>query len=179
MTKLSLAARNLLVQDQDIKNAVGTSSMWPQWVFEDRPMVLLEFSQSVMIVLNEVGSWSASEQNFNVRYPILQVDVWADPTRNSDNTVRMYDAADKIEAVFPFLNRYFNTSTSDVPPDAPAFWGTPGGFRRWGTAEEIAIGGGITVLNSEARTSSFDYSDIADIDGGVMGRLTYGLIAYY
>lgn len=178
MTAFTLAARNLLVQDPDIRANVGSSPHWATWVFEDHPMVLLEYSQTCLIVISENGTWSAMESGFNVRYPLFRVDVWADPTRNPDNTVKAYDATDKIEAIFPFLQRHFHPTNTGVPPDAPAFMGSPGGMRRWGTPEQMVVGKGVTLLNCELRAGPI-YSDITDVDGGVMGRFEYGAIAYY
>lgn len=176
MSALSLAATRLLLQDDAVLALVGNSDddgLGP-WIADQTPFFLIENSQRVGVVINEADEWDAPNPHNSQQFPRLQVDIWADPTRNWDNSVARYDADDKIDAVQRLIEVHFHTKNLDVPSDAPEWWGAVGYPRVWGNAEQIAHRSGITIFGSERQVGTLT-SPIADVEGGRMRRLRYGV----
>lgn len=166
MTALSMAARNLLAQDADLRPLLGRSVSWDTWIFSDDPVgVHIENTQKCLIVITENGTHAAPNEHNNARFPKLFVDIWADPTRNADLSVKKKDAKDKIEIILKQINKSLHT----VHLSRPA-----GELIIWGTAEQIATKTGVPILGSKFLTGP-DYSPVRDSEGSFMGRVTYGV----
>lgn len=165
MTTLSLAARNLAAQDPAVTALLGSSTNWATWIFSDQPYVTIENKQKVMVVITENGNHSSPNLHNTMRFPRMLVDIWADPTRNSDNSVKTPDAKDKIEAVVKVLNRLFHTVDNSDSRGMPLIWGTQA---------QIASKTGVVVLGS-TQLNGPEFSPVSDSNGAWMGRVTYGV----
>lgn len=165
MTKLSLGARNLLAQDPDLTALLGRSKSWDTWIFSDKPVgVKVEGTQRCLIVITEPEPWTAPNAHNTLTFPKLYVDIWADPTRNSDGSVKVDDAKDKIEVIVKHVRRHLHTVDMANSNGMPLIWGT---------AEEIASKTGAVVTASQLLDGP-SYSPIRDSEGSWMGRLTFG-----
>ena len=166
MTSLSLAARNYLAQDPELRALLGRSQSWDTWIFDTKPVgVRIENTSRCMIVINEDGTWAARNEHNTLRFPRLQVDIWADPTRNSDGSVQVYDASDKIERIAKVLDKHLHLTDPGTSMGMPYIWGT---------AEEISSKTGVVIAGSHHREGP-SLSDVRDTDGTLMGRLVYGV----
>lgn len=166
MTQMTLAARNLLAQDTALTPLLGRSVTWSTWIFEDNPQgVRVENTQKCLIVVGEDRGYTSPNEHNTMRFPRLIIDIWADPTRNEDRSVKVNDAKDKIEAIAKLVNNHFHT----VDPGTPQ-----GNIRQWGTAEQIAAKTGVYVAGS-VRREELSFSPIKDSEGSFMGRLIYGV----
>lgn len=179
-TSLSVAARNLVAQDTDllalglVGGDTGASPLWPVWAWADTPQRRIENSQKCAIVFTEGSPWTSRNEHNTLYFPTLVVDIWADPTRNTDKSVKRYDADDKIKSVARVINRLFHTVNKSVPTGSPAWMGTPGLPRIWGTATEIQDRAGLLIVSS-LHASGPNFSDMASNDGGRMGRFIYNI----
>lgn len=164
MTKdLALAARNTLAADPVIRALVGRSTKWPDgWIFSDDIYTTLENKSKCAIVITVSGGQTPNEHN-TVRFPRMTVDVWADPTRNADLSVRVPDAKDKIQTIVEALKKHFHTVNLSDGNGMPRIWGTP---------VEVAARTGVVILGSSQSTEP-DFSPIADAEGAWMGRVQY------
>jgi hypothetical protein len=168
MTQLSLGIRNLLSQDTALRSLLGRSVSWDTWIFSDDPVgVKVEGTQKCLIVVTENGTWSPPNSYNTQRFPRVFVDIWADPTRNSNGSVKISDAKDKIEVIVKRVNSHLHTVDQARPNGMPLIWGT---------AEQIADKTGV-VVNGSQQLDGPDYSPIRDSAGSFMGRLTYGVNA--
>jgi len=183
MTRLTLAARNLLVQTPEVQARVadktigrGTVNGFSDgWVFDTTPYANIEKkSHQAFIVVAFDGTWQAPNEHNTARFPRMVVDVWASPTRKPDGTVQVNDADYLIEEIMDDLRPYLHTVNVDVAPDAPAWMGTPGQPRIWGTAAEIANRTGVLVMYSQALGEP-TFSDVKDGNGARMGRYSFGV----
>jgi len=166
VTRLSLGARNLLAQDPAVRALVGHDSVWTDgWIFDSNIFARIENSQKCAIVLSEVTPYTNKNAHNTMDFATLAVDVWADPTRNADGSMRRDDADEKIEAVIKAAEKHLHTVALSKPG---------GEFHRWGTAAQIADGTAIAILGS-TRISGPTFTPIADTEGGVMGRYTYAV----
>lgn len=166
MTDLSLAVRNLLAQDEGLKLLLGKSASWDTWIFDEKPVnVKVENTSKCLIVINEADPWTTPNQHNTMKFPMIIVDIWADPTRNIDKSVQKFDAKTKIEDIQDFVDKYLHlVEPGDVN-------GNP---QIWGTSAQIAAKTGVVVTGSQ-RLSGPSYSPIRDTDEAWMGRYTYGI----
>lgn len=168
MTVLSLAAKNLLVQDKELTPLIGRSQSWGYWIFEDEPTgAKFEKTSKVLIVVSEGDAWAPSNGHNTLWFPTLYVDIWADPTRNANGSVRTPDAKDKIERIARIVDRHFHRVDSADLNGMPIVWGT---------SEEISAKTGVIVTGSLRGSGNVIYSPIRDAEGAWMGRLTYNII---
>lgn len=166
MTALSLAVRNLLIQDSAITDLLGKSVIWPQgWIFDGSLRVKLENTSRVAIVVNEIAPFGTPNQHNTMTFPRVSVDIWADPTRNTDKSVQLDDAKNKIEAVGKLVNAHLHTVDTGT---------SSGEVLIWGTADEILAKTGVVVAGSERLTGP-EYNPVSDSTGAWMGIWTFGV----
>lgn len=102
------------------------------------------------IVVRRGGAWGTPDPVQTSAYPILTVDCWADPSRDSDGMVSVDDAPDKALALARVVDRFIHNQR-DV------FWGAGGtdkglmvvSTQRW--SEPILI----TASDSHGGSASF------------------------
>ena len=165
MTSLALAARNFLAQQSSVTSLLGSDPLWSTWIFTDSPQALVENSGTCLIVISEEGGWAGANDYNTARFPRLQLDIWADPTRNPDGSVQKLDAKLKIEAVYKSVDKYLHLVDNSLPG---------GVFHRWGTAAQIAGGTAHRIISSK-RSGEPNYSPTFDNKGGQMARLYYNV----
>lgn len=98
------------VQQLVASGVIGSDAAWVNgWIFDSDLQVVLENTQKCAIVVSYGGSWQAPPDSNTVRFPSVRVDIWADPTRDEDHSVKLNDAAAKCfaiyDAIFPLLHR--------------------------------------------------------------------------
>jgi hypothetical protein len=143
---------------------LGKSKNWDTWVFDTKPFGRIENSQQCSVVVFETGTWSSPNEHNTARFPILTVDIWADPSRGPGGDVLRYDADTKIEAVHDVVKQAFHLMQNS----------SKGSTRTWGTAGQEAEKSGVPIFSSKF-LSGPDYSDIEDTSGGRMSRYTYAI----
>jgi hypothetical protein len=161
--KLALAAVNYLMQQPSVTNQVGSDAEGP-WIFWQAPQATIENTSTSMVVINSVAGWDANPHN-TARFPTLVVDIWTDPTRNSDDSVRKPDAALRAEAVYEALDRFLHLVNADVPGGGAVYWGTP---------EEIASKTGVRIISSERRGEPEVQPALND-EGAVIATVRYNV----
>jgi len=174
MTVLSLAARNYLAQDTKLTALLGRSATFTEWIFDTKPYAKIENSQSALIVVSESGNWQPRNQHNTQKYPRLIVDIWADPTRNPDHSVKIDDADRKIDKIRDVLSTHLHLVNPDVNVDDPDWMGAKRYPHVWGTQSEIFTRFGVIISGSQ-ELSGPELSDVRDSNGARMGRLTYGV----
>lgn len=166
MTSLSLNVRNQLARRVSLTALLGSSAHWTTWIFDQRPIgIKVENTQKCMIVVNEFRPFTSPNEHNTMRFPQITIDIWADPTRNSNLSVKTYDADNKIEAIAKEVDAVMHTVDRGTPSGMPIIWGTQ--------AQELAKTG--SVIAGSERLDGPDYSDVKDSEGTRMGRLIYGV----
>ena len=185
MTRLTVAARNLAaiipgVQDMVTAGTIGSDSVWTDgWIFSDKPYANIEKkSHTALIVISPGGSWKAPNSHNTARFPLMNIDIWASPTRGSDLSPIRPDADTLIEDVLDVLFPYFHTVNSDVPgissdPELP-YLGKPGFPRVWGTEEEISSRSGVVIVSSQLLAEP-TFADVEDGNGARFARFSFGV----
>lgn len=130
---------------------VGGDALFPLWIWEDNLQALVENSQKVAIVVSLSSYWSQPAASNTWDFPRLQVDIWADPDRNTDASLKTQNSKAKIFAVHNVLRKYLHNVDSEVN-----YWD---GFR---------------ILSSKC-TGDPVFHPIADGNGGFMGTVYYNL----
>lgn len=166
MTALSLAARNLLAQDADLKALLGKSASWDTWIFDESPVgVKVENSQRCWIVINENGTWTAPNEHNTMEFPRLELDIWADPSRNDDLSVKRFDAKTKIKQIQKLVDKHLHTIDMANNSGMPIVWGT---------AAEIANKTGVVIAASQ-KIDGPDFRPVTDSQGTWMATYVYGV----
>lgn len=162
MTKLVYAAANFLAQQPSVTALVGEDDLGDPMIYPNQPEATIENTGTSMIVLTSPDGWGANNHN-TARFPILYVDIWSDPTRNSDLSVRRKDADLKIEEVFQAVDKFFHLVNASQP----------GGLSvMWGSAEELETRTGLRIISS-ARQNEPEIRPAFDDEGALIGRIRY------
>lgn len=166
MTTLTLAVRNLLAQDVALKALLGRSQSWDTWIFSEEPMgVRIENTQKCLIVITENSNYDSPNEHNTMEFPRLLVDIWADPTRNADRSVKISDARTKVQPILRLVNKHLHTVHPSAPNGMPYIWGT---------AAEISAKTGV-IIGGSRFLSGPEFSPVRDSEGSWMGRATYGV----
>lgn len=166
MTPLTKAMRNELARDPELTALLGSSTTWPTWIFLDKPEVKFENSQKCLIVVSTYDDmWASMNMHNTQEFPTIMIDVWADPTRNPDKSVKVDDAEAKITAVHKHILKHFHTVNMSRPG---------GGMLNWGTQAQVDTKTGIWV-NGAHLVEGPRIRDVANVEGAKMGSYRYGV----
>lgn len=109
---IARAVRNFAAADPGVRAVIGgdpaPGDPWQQWIWVDTLQRAIENSQQTAVVIAQDGQWSAPNGHNTMEFPRLIVTIWADPTRNPDNSVYRPDAKDKCKAVHNALRAIFH-----------------------------------------------------------------------
>lgn len=162
--RLTLSIRNYLAQQPEVRELLGSDKTWDTWIFADKPYVKIENTGKAMIVIQIDGGWSAPNDHNTMKFPRVFVDVWADPDRNPDGSVKKPNADDKIAKVHDAVMRYLHTVNMNRN-------GKP---LVWGTKQQMDTYTGVVVAGS-AKQNEPEYSDVRDGNGARMASSRYGI----
>jgi len=160
MPKLDRAVVNYLLQQPSVVSTVGADSEGP-WIFSGRPDATIENTGEAMIVVNVDNGWGANTHN-TARFPVITIDIWADPTRNPDLSVRTKDADLKAEAVYLAVDPFLHLVNANIG----------GEFIFFGTPEQIANKTGVRIISS-SRNDEPSYRPALNDEGAVLATVTY------
>lgn len=166
MTPLTKAMRNELARDPELTALLGSSTTWPTWIFLDKPSVKFENSQKCLIVISTYDNmWTQMNLHNTQEFPTVEIDVWADPTRNPDNSMKVDDAEDKITAVHKLILKHFHTVNMSRPG---------GGMLNWGTQAQVDAKTGIWVSASHLIDGP-RINDVTNVQGAKVATYRYGV----
>lgn len=163
--RLTLSVRNHLAQKPSVTALLGKNATWDTWIFADKPYVKIENTAAAMIVIALGNGWTDANDHNTLWFPSIIVDVWADPDRNPDKSVKAFNADDKIMGVHRAVAQYLHLV--DL--------GNKGMPLSWGTPEQEADNSGALISGSTRARGYIDFSDQRDNPGGRMGSVTYNI----
>ncbi len=168
MSALTLAIRNTLAQDSGLTALLASSPTVGTWIFDTRPLgARFEQNSKCLIVISEEDEdWTSPNQHNTMTFPQVHVDIWADPDRNADKSIRKWNAQDKIKAIQPFIDRWLHLVDPGTSEGLPYVFGT---------ATEMADKTGVVIVSSERRRGPV-FSPISNAEGAFMGRISYGIM---
>lgn len=136
---------------------IGEDDAWDKgWIFDSKLRVTLENTQRCAIVINRAGGWATPNEHNNMRFPLIVVDIWADPTRNTDHSVKYDDAEDKANDIFDAVRSVMHTVDRGR---------SGGGFIYWGDER---------ITSSESLAEP-DTTPVKDGNGAYMLRARFGI----
>jgi len=185
MGKLSLAARNYSVQLPEVQalvssGVIGSDTDWSDgWIFDSFiPNRFLDNKSEKACIVFTQGNWMEPNEHNTAQFPLLTMDIWAAPKKDSDNSVEEYNADDIIETVFDAIRPYFHLIHNGVPGNSSdayiSYLGQPGLTRRWGTAEQIADRSGYPILTCK-HIGTGDFADVSEGNGARFRSHTFGI----
>lgn len=166
MTPLTKAMRNELARDTDLRALLGSSPKWDSWIFLDKPEVKIEGTGKSLIVISTYDqTWATSNMHNTMEFPTIMIDIWCDPTRNTDLSVRVEDGEDKMTAIHKLVKKHFHTVDTG---------NGSGGILQWGTQTQVDNMQGVFVAGSHL-VDGPRTNQIANVPGGMMGSTRYGV----
>lgn len=130
---------------------VGSDALYPLWVWENNLQARVENSQKCAVVVLMASYWSQPSGSNTWDFPRIQVDIWADPDRNSDHSLQVDNARAKIWQVHYAIRKFLHSVDSEVN-----FWD------------------GMRILSTKCAGDPV-IRQIADGNGGYMGTVYYNL----
>lgn len=67
-------------------------------ITQEQPYNVVEGSGRLQLVVSTAGQWTVPLSQRTQRFPVLRVEAWSDPTRDSDGNVTIPDASRKARA---------------------------------------------------------------------------------
>lgn len=185
MGKLSLAATNMTpllppVQALVTAGTLGSDPEWPTgWVFDNHiPARILDDKSETALIVFSQRTWQDANEHNTAKFPLLVMDIWAAPLKDSQNSIVEYNAEDIIEDVFDAIFPYFHTVNKDVPGNTGdseiPYMGSPGQIRYWGTADQIASKTGYPIFSSTS-VGIEDFRPVESGNGAMFRRHTFGI----
>jgi hypothetical protein len=163
MTKLAYAARNFLAQQESVTSLLGSDDLGP-WIFVNQPEATVENTGDVLVVISSTSGWGANGHN-TARFPVLIVDIWADPTRDpASHAVMRKDADLKVERVFEAIDKFLHLTHRSVNGDS-VIWGTP---------DQVTNRTGVRIIASERQDEPTMRPAFND-EGAIMGSVRYNV----
>ena len=166
MTSLALAARNYLAEKTDLTALLGSSAVFPAWIFVDTPEVNIESTGKAMVVVSVLDGWAGANEHNTAAFPRITIDIWVDPTRNPDGSVRRKDAKARAEVIYKSINKYLHLVSKSLPDGSSIFWGT---------LPQIENKTGVRIVSS-VRDAEPSYAPAFDDQGAYMATLRYNVI---
>jgi hypothetical protein len=94
------------IQELVTSGLIGSGAGWVNgWIFDSDLSVRMENTQKCAIVVSYAGGHRALEPDSQTHIPLVVVDIWADPTREADNSVRVHDAKTKAFTVYDAVHK--------------------------------------------------------------------------
>lgn len=117
--ELETAARKYLLTDDTIRGYVvsGTETR----CYKHRLETPVHGSGKIAIVVSRNGGWAQPDEVQTVEFPVLRVDVVADPDRDVDGGIRVMNGEDKAAAVLRVVDRLLQNQRG-------VMWGGPNGL---------------------------------------------------
>lgn len=85
------------------------------WIFDSNLKVRLQNTQRCAIVISYGGGYRGFRLKPDTAgYPLCIVDIWADPTRNDDFSVKTDDAKAKCFVIYTALKKVLNHPMNDM-----------------------------------------------------------------
>ena len=162
MTQLVYAVANYLASQPSVTELVGVDDLGDPMIYANRPEATIENTQTSMIVVTSTEGWGANDHN-TARFPVLVIDIWSDPTRNDNLTVRQKDADLKIEAVYKAVDKFLHRVHNSEPGGVSVMWGTQ---------EQISTRTGLRIISS-SRQNEPDLRPAFNDEGAMMGSIRY------
>lgn len=114
------------VQDLVADGTIGSDTdKYPGgYIFEGKPYAKIDnLSRSCTVVVSSTRRWGAPLRGGGLEYPLINIEIWAAPTKNTDGTIAVYDADDVIEIVYAAIKPYVHIIHRSDNNGAQFEWG--------------------------------------------------------
>ncbi len=127
----------------------GSSS---PWLFQRRMWAEIEGSSSAAAMLYSDGGWTSANPHNTMRFPILSLEIWVDPLRDSQNNVsNPSEVWRRMNHIYKVIDGYLHRPQ--------------GGQQYWGTVRTVAC----------VRMTEPTIYEVPDGDGVLRGLVSYAV----
>ncbi len=135
----------------DLLAVLGSDDDGP-WLFGYRLWAVVEKSESTAVVISHDGGWAGANLEHTLRFPRLQIDIYADPRRDMGNNGNdPGEVQRRVNHVFETLDKHLHRVDS--------------GTQMWG---------GVRTVASARLTEPTIYA-VPDGDGLLRAQIHYGI----
>jgi hypothetical protein len=123
---VTLFVRRQLAATPAITSLLGTGGAWPgPWLWRWQPRVSVEGTGKRAVVISRPRPWAVPSRFHTTSFDLVQVDVFADPTRDANGKPLKEDAEERALAVCDEVRKVMH-----VPRGAEIEWGDGTGKTR-------------------------------------------------
>jgi hypothetical protein len=140
---------------------IGVDDAWVNgWIFDSKLSVRQENTQRCAIVVSYGGGWSSPLDGSTASFPVVVVDIWADPTRSADNSILKDDAKTKCFTVHAAVKRALHLAHHEANSgEAPIYFNQ-------------------TRVTSSELLGEPELSPVSEGNGAYMLRCRYGISTF-
>jgi hypothetical protein len=105
---------------------IASSVSYPRgYIFEGRSYEPLDnLSRSSVIVIYSNSPWSPPRRGSGLEYPLVELEIWAAPSKGADGSVAEFDAEDVIDEVYRAIKPYVHLVNRTPENGARFEWGS-------------------------------------------------------
>lgn len=105
---------------------IGKSTSYPQgFIFEGKPYAKIDnLSHSSIVVISSTSQWSPPRRGSGLEYPLVDIEIWAAPSKGSDGSVAEFDSEDVIDDVYEAIKPYVHLVHRTPANGARFEWGS-------------------------------------------------------
>lgn len=150
------AARAHLLTNSQLLALLGSGSGFAHWIFVGAddlamPFVQIEGSQKACVLLRQQGDWASPNPHNSMTFPLLVVEIFVDPLRDSVGNIVSPDLKGRFEPIQKEIVKMLHRPQGDV--------------QTWGT---------VRTLGSQ-QIDSWSYFTLSETDGTGVARSGFGL----
>ena len=105
---------------------IGSDVKYPRgYIFEGKPYAKIDdLNRSSTVVISSSTTWDAPVRGNSLRFPLVIIEIWAAPSKNTDGTVAEFDADDVISEVYDAIRKYVHLVHRSPVNGAHFEWGS-------------------------------------------------------
>lgn len=95
----------------EITALLGSDEIFPAWIFEETMAMskeAFEGSSKCAIVITQDDGWTSPNEHNNMEFPLIDIFIYADPSRDFMNNVTFDDTSDKITTIRRALDKHLH-----------------------------------------------------------------------
>lgn len=145
------AAQQHLASQAPLTALLGSDTTFDTYIFREELLAPIETTGQAALCLLQQNQWAEPNVHNTLRFPTLVVEIYVDPTRDSEGNPTTTSVSDRIDSIFRVVDQYLHRPQ--------------GGEQLWGDLLTYGC----------SRASEPDRFPWADVDKTQVVRVTYNV----
>jgi len=112
------AAQQYLAAQSDLTALLGSDSTFDTWIFREELLAPVETTGKAALCLLQQGQWATPNDHNTLRFPVLTVEIYVDPPRDSEGNPTTTSVSSQIDHLFRVVDQYLHR-----PQGGEQLWG--------------------------------------------------------